>query len=86
MSSKHDPSDPEEWYRRGYHHGAWHLYRAVLPFLPTEVQKEVYQWISTDLPEWREQGQVNDSGLEGEIADATPAPRSRLNALKKLKP
>jgi hypothetical protein len=82
---KHDRSDPEEWYRRGYVHGAWHLYRALLPFLPDDTRETAYQWITTDLATWRTQKRSDIGTIEGEIADATPAPRARLNKLKPKK-
>jgi hypothetical protein len=79
--TEHDRNDPEEWYRRGYVHGAWHLYRALTPHLPEAAREVVYQWITTDLPDWRNQ----ERGEPGSDAESTPAPRSRLNELKKPK-
>ncbi len=84
MTSKHDPSNPEEWYRRGYVHGAWHLFRALEELLP-EAEREIARgWITVDLFDWREVGLKGDAErIEGEIADATPAPRARLRKLRK---
>jgi hypothetical protein len=75
----HDRTDPEEWYRRGYVQGAWHLYRALTAHLTEEAREIAYQWITTDLPDWRNQ----DHGEPGSESERTPAPRSRLNQLKK---
>lgn len=77
--TEHDRSDPEEWYRRGYVHGAWHLYRALIPYLPEDARQIAYQWITDDLPDWRNK----DRGEPGSDADSAPAPRARLNQLKK---
>jgi hypothetical protein len=47
-----DRSDREEWNRRGYVRGAWHLYRALIPHLSEDARQIAYQWITTDLPNW----------------------------------
>jgi hypothetical protein len=82
MATKHDKSDPEEWYRRGYVHGAWHLYRALIPFLPETARETAYLWITTDLADWRSQERGEPGTVEGDEADEAPAPRTRLKALK----
>jgi hypothetical protein len=79
--TEHDKSNPEEWYRRGYVHGAWHLYRALLPYLPEAARETAYLWITTDLADWREQERGEPGSNEAEL-DATPAPRARLRTLK----
>jgi hypothetical protein len=84
MSGKHDHESREDWYRRGYIHGAWHLYRALESCLPEDAREIARSWITEDLYDWRSAGQkANAETIEGEIADATPAPRTRLGQLRK---
>jgi|SRR5271168_1846885 len=73
--------DPEKSYRRGYEHGAWHLFEFVKSDLSSAKRAEALDWIQRDIRNWRVANLRGETARRNGFADVSivppPAPHLR---------